>query len=115
MFTYSHEDGTAAGRMQDDVPAGVKRKRRDRLMAQQKRIVRAAQRTRIGERVRLVVDGPAEDHELVLKGRLAGQAPEIDPQVFLTECDPSTLAAGQFVEAEIVGARDYDLVARPLM
>ena len=38
-------------------PARVKRQRRDRLMRQQKRIVRAAQKRRIGERVRLVVDG----------------------------------------------------------
>ena len=28
---------------------------------------------------------------------------------------PPTLAAGQFLEAEVVGARDYDLVARPLL
>jgi len=84
-------------------------------MRQQKGLVRAAQRARIGERVRLVVDGPSDEHELVLRGRLSGQAPEIDPQVFLTECDPSRFDAGTFIEAEIVGARDYDLLARPLL
>jgi ribosomal protein S12 methylthiotransferase len=114
VFTYSHEEGTSAGALDDDVPSGLKRKRRDRLMALQKRIVRAAQRGRIGATVDVLVDGPSEEHELVLKGRLAGQAPEIDSQVFLTECDPSTLPAGALVKAEIVGARDYDLLARPL-
>jgi hypothetical protein len=49
-----------------------------------------------------------------LKGRLATQAPDIDAAVFLTECDPSTLRAGQFAEVEIVGARQYDLIARPV-
>ena len=44
IFTYSHEEGTAAEAMDDDVPASVKRQRRDRLMRQQKRIVRAAQK-----------------------------------------------------------------------
>jgi ribosomal protein S12 methylthiotransferase len=114
IFTYSHEEGTAAGGWDDDVPAATKRKRRDRLMARQRGIVEAAQQARVGSRVRLVVDGPSPEHELVLRGRLSTQAPDIDPLVYLTECDPSTLAAGQFLEAEVVGARDYDLVARPL-
>ena len=61
-----------------------------------------------------VVDGPAAEHELVLRGRLEGQAPDIDPLVYLTECDPSAFAAGQFLNAEIVGSRGYDLLARPL-
>ena len=115
IFTYSHEEGTAAGGWDDDVPAATKRKRRDRLMARQRGIVEAAQQARVGSRVRLVVDGPSPEHELVLRGRLSTQAPDIDPLVYLTECDPSTLAAGQFLEAEVVGARDYDLVARPLL
>jgi ribosomal protein S12 methylthiotransferase len=114
VFTYSHEEGTTAGALEDDVPAAVKRRRRDRLMAQQKRLVRAAQRRRVGTRARIVVDGPSDEHDLVLRGRLPGQAPEIDAQVFLTECDPSLLPAGTFVDVEIVGARGYDLLARPL-
>jgi ribosomal protein S12 methylthiotransferase len=115
IFTYSHEEGTAAGELADDVPAAVKRRRRDRLMSRQRALVAAAQEARVGSRVRLVVDGPSPEHDLVLRGRLATQAPDIDPVVYLTDCDPSALAAGQFVEAEVVGARDYDLVARPLL
>jgi ribosomal protein S12 methylthiotransferase len=113
VFTYSHEEGTSAFGLADDVPARVKRARRHRVMQIQKRIVRAAQRARIGERVRLLVDGASADHELVLKGRLASQAPDIDASVYLTECDPSRFRTGDFVEVEIVGARDYDLLARP--
>ena len=115
IFTYSHEEGTAAGGWDDDVPAATKRKRRDRLMARQRGIVEAAHQARIGSRVRLVVDGPSTEHELVLRGRLSTQAPDIDPLVYLTECDPSTLSAGQFLDAEVVGAREYDLLARPLL
>jgi ribosomal protein S12 methylthiotransferase len=77
--------------------------------------VAAAQQRRIGSPVRLVVDGPSPEHELVLRGRLASQAPEIDPVVYLTECDPTELAAGQFLDGEVVGAREYDLVVRPLI
>ena len=53
----------------------------------------------------MLIDGPATDHELVLKGRLASQAPDIDASVYLTDCDPSSLRAGDFVDVEIVGAR----------
>jgi ribosomal protein S12 methylthiotransferase len=61
----------------------------------------------------MLVDGPSAEHELVLRGRLEGQAPDIDPLVYLTECDPSQLSAGDLIEAEVVGSRGYDLLARP--
>ncbi len=113
VFTYSHEEGTTAYGLADDVPARVKRQRQARLMSLQKRIVARAHRRRIGTHVRLLVDGPAADHELVLRGRLEGQAPDIDPLVYLTDCDPSAVSAGDLIEAEIVASRGYDLVARP--
>jgi ribosomal protein S12 methylthiotransferase len=84
------------------------------LMSRQRDIVTARQQTRLGERTRVVVDGPSSEHELVLQGRLPGQAPEIDPVVYLTDCDPSEIAKGSFIDVEIVGAEAYDLVARPV-
>jgi ribosomal protein S12 methylthiotransferase len=114
VFTYSHEEGTAAHAMEDDVPAAVKRQRQAKLMRRQKKIVAARQRHRVGEQVRLLIDGPSADHDLVLRGRLEGQAPDIDPFVYLTDCDPSELSPGEFISVEIVGSRDYDLIARPI-
>jgi ribosomal protein S12 methylthiotransferase len=113
VFTYSHEEGTSAHDFADDVPTGVKRQRRNRVMGLQKRLIRRRQRDRIGERARVVVDGPSADHELVLRARLSTQAPDIDASVYLAECDPSAYRGGDFVEVEIIGARDYDLIARP--
>ena len=43
---------------------------------------------------------------------LREQAPDIDPIVYLTEVDPDSLRPGCLREVEIVGAREYDLVAR---
>jgi len=114
VFTYSHEEGTSAYGLDDNVPARVKRRRQAGLMATQQRIVAAAHRERVGERRRLLVDGPSAEHELVLRGRLESHAPDIDPLVYLTECDPSGISAGQFVEVEITGYRGYDLLARPV-
>jgi ribosomal protein S12 methylthiotransferase len=114
VFTYSHEEGTAAHALPDDVPMRTKRARRGRLMRAQQRIVARAHAARIGNRDRLLVDGPSAEHGLVLRGRLEGQAPEIDPLVYLTECDPAEAAPGTFLDVELVGRRQYDLVARPL-
>jgi ribosomal protein S12 methylthiotransferase len=114
VFTYSHEEGTSAHALPDDVPGAAKRARRTKLMSLQKRIVRARQRARVGARVRMLVDGPSADHTLVLKGRLASQAPDIDGAVYLTDCDPSQHPTGSFALVEIVGVRDYDLIARPV-
>lgn len=114
VFTYSHEEGTSAFAFEDDVPHKVKVARRNRVMRLQKSLVKRRQKQRIGERVRIVVDGPASEHELVLRGRLSTQAPDIDASVYLTDCDPSASRPGDFLDADIVGARDYDLLVRPV-
>jgi ribosomal protein S12 methylthiotransferase len=114
VFTYSHEEGTSAFQLKDGVSAAQKASRRRRVMSLQKRLIARRQKSRVGERVRVLVDGPSPDHDLVLKARLSTQAPDIDASVYLTDCDPSSFRAGDFAEAEIVGANAYDLIARPL-
>jgi ribosomal protein S12 methylthiotransferase len=114
VFTYSHEEGTSAHGLPDDVPAAVKRRRQSRLMQAQKKQLARTQAARIGQQVRLLVDGPSDEHELVLRARLESQAPDIDSLVYLTDCDPAAIAAGTFIDAEIVDRDGYDLLARPL-
>ncbi len=114
MFTYSHEDGTRAFGMDDDVPARVKALRRARIMELQQSIVERRRQAEVGTTVRIMVDGPSADSPLVWTARLEGQAPDIDSVVVLTDCDPSTLTPGALVDARIVGATGYDLVAQPL-
>ena len=112
VFTYSHEEGTAAHALGDDVPARTKAARQRKLMALQQKIVARRHARRLGERVRVLVDGPSREHELAWTGRLAGQAPDIDPIVYLTDADPEVLRPGDLIEAEIVDSRGYDLVVR---
>jgi ribosomal protein S12 methylthiotransferase len=113
VFTYSHEEDTRAFAMTDDVPASVKAARRDAVMGLQRELVEARLTARVGDRVRVMVDGPSPESDLVLTGRLGSQAPDIDAMVYLDECDPSSFAAGQMVDAVITDARGYDLVVRP--
>jgi ribosomal protein S12 methylthiotransferase len=112
VFTYSHEEGTAAHALGDDVPARTKAARQRKLMALQRKIVARRHKSRLGQKVQILVDGPSPEHELALTGRLAGQAPDIDSVVYLTDADPEVLRPGDLVEAEIVDSRGYDLVAR---
>jgi ribosomal protein S12 methylthiotransferase len=115
VFTYSHEEGTSAHQLPDDVPGPVKAARRKRVMGLQRRLVKRRQKARLGERVLVMIDGPSAEHALVLRGRLATQAPDIDAMVYLTDCDPSAYAPGDLVQVELVGARGYDLLARPVL
>ncbi len=114
VFTYSHEEGTRAHALDDNVPAGVKRARRDRIMRRQKQIVARTRKRQVGEVVPVMIDGPSPDSDLVITGRVEGQAPDIDSQVYFSECDPSTLVPGTIVPARVLAARGYDLVVTPL-
>jgi ribosomal protein S12 methylthiotransferase len=114
VFTYSHEEGTRAHQLPDDVAPSVKAARRDRLMALQGAIVADRNATRVGTTVRVIVDGPTPDLPLVATGRLESQAPDIDSVVVFTECDPASLPPGAFVSARITGASGYDVIAEPL-
>src|SRR6185295_1814267 len=114
VFTYSHEEGTSAYALKDSLSGGIKARRRRRVMSLQKRLITKRMKGRIGERSRVIIDGPSADHDLVLKARLSTQAPDIDASVYLTDCDPSSYRAGDFADVEIVGRNAYDLIARPL-
>ncbi len=113
VFTYSHEEGTRAHAFVDDVPARVKSARRDAVMKLQKQIVAKRLKARKGDHVRVMVDGPSPESELVVLGRIEGQAPDIDAIVYFDQCDPSALVRGTMVDATISSARGYDLVVVP--
>jgi ribosomal protein S12 methylthiotransferase len=109
VFTYSDEEGTTAHDLEDGVPAEVKEARRDELMALQKGISLRRNRSRVGERMEVLVEGVHPDSELLLQGRSAGQAPEIDGQVIIND---GSAGAGEFVTVEVTEAHPYDLVGR---
>jgi ribosomal protein S12 methylthiotransferase len=109
VFTFSDEEGTASFGLPHRVPARTKESRRRKLMALQKRISARKNRARLGERIEVLIEGTHPDSDLLLRGRTAAQAPEIDGQVIVNdgEADP-----GAFVACEVTEAHPYDLVAR---
>jgi ribosomal protein S12 methylthiotransferase len=111
VFTFSDEEGTSSFDLPGRVPARVKESRRRKLMTRQKRVCLRKNRARVGERVEVLVEGSHPDSDLLLRGRLASQAPEIDGQVILND---GTAEPGSFVTCEVTEAHPYDLVARIL-
>ena len=109
VFTYSDEEGTTSYDLVDRVPAPMKEARRRKLMSLQKQISTRRNRARVGERVEVLVEGTHADTDLLLRGRTAGQAPEIDGQVIIND---GTAEPGTFVTVEITEAHPYDLVGR---
>ncbi len=109
VFTYSDEEGTGSFELPGRVPAKVKERRRQRLMSVQKRISTRRNRALVGERLEVLVEGTHDDTDLLLRGRAATQAPEIDGQVLIND---GTAVPGSFVTCEVTEAHPYDLVAR---
>ena len=116
VFEYSAEAGTVAGAREDQVPDEVKKARRDRIMSVQQEIHAKKMAAMIGRELKVLVDGPSEEHELVTVGRYYGQAPEIDGQVYLSyeSCDRDQADIGDFVNVRVVENSAYDLVGSVL-
>jgi ribosomal protein S12 methylthiotransferase len=111
-FTYSDEEGTTSFGLPGSVPPRTRERRRRQLMALQQRLARCRNGTRVGERVEVLVEGAHPESDLLLRGRAAFQAPEIDGSVILADVGDRAPEAGDFVQAEVTEAHDYDLVAR---
>jgi ribosomal protein S12 methylthiotransferase len=112
VFAYEREPETPSFAMADRIPIRERRRRRARLLEIQQRRSRGRLRTRVGESVRVMVDGPAAGGRAmsdVWSARTAGQAYEIDGGVRL---EGAGVSPGQLVEARVTGAAAYDLFAR---
>jgi ribosomal protein S12 methylthiotransferase len=107
VFCYSHEQGTPAHALADDVPAATKQRRHRQLMELQQEIVLERHRSMVGRRVPVLVEGAHRDTDLLLVGRMSTQAPDVDGQVLLND---GMARPGEFVHVELTGTAGYDLV-----
>ena len=107
VFRYSDEESAKSFALEGKVPARTIAARHRRLMSVQRKIARKKNKALLGRELDVLVEGPSEEHELVMKGRHPGQAPEVDGQVFLSEGE---CAPGEIRRVRIEQASDYDLV-----
>ncbi len=112
VFRYSDEEDTGSFTQTAKVTKKDSAARHRKLMALQRPISRKRNRALVGRRVEVLVDGASDQHEYVLQGRHAGQAPDIDGVVYLSGAE---VRPGEMVTAEITQSADYDLVGEVLL
>ena len=105
-FAYSPVEGASANALPDPVPEAVKQERLARFMERQAGISSAKLQAKVGSIQRCLVD--AIDGELAIARSMA-DAPEIDGLVQVQNGLEAGLAAGQFVDVEILGSDEHDL------
>jgi ribosomal protein S12 methylthiotransferase len=109
-FTYSPEPGSKSEPLGDPVPAEEKERRRDFLLSLQRPIARRKARALRGRELEAIVEGPCDETEHLLEGRIRSQAPEIDGRLLINDTSGRDVRPGEIVRVRISDTHEYDLV-----
>jgi ribosomal protein S12 methylthiotransferase len=111
VFQYSDEPSARAFKLEQKVPPKVAAARAKKLMSLQRKISKKKLKALVGQELLVLVEGPSDENELVMVGRHAGQAPDIDGVVYLSG-GPTGIEArpGELRSVRIESASDYDLL-----
>jgi ribosomal protein S12 methylthiotransferase len=115
VFEYSDVDHAASFGLDHKLDGETVTRRRQELMAIQKKLSRERLRRFKGQSHIALVEGESKENPLVWEARLAGMAPEIDGKVYLTDIELPTGArasTGDMVRVEISKTDSYDLIGR---
>jgi ribosomal protein S12 methylthiotransferase len=104
IFTYSHEEGTSAFALTDDVPADIKESRAQEVMELQQEISYEKNQEKIGKVFKTIVDKKESGRWL---GRTEFDSVEVDNEVIIQSSAP--LKMGSFVYVKMTKAYDFDL------
>jgi ribosomal protein S12 methylthiotransferase len=104
IFTYSHEENTAAYKLPDNIPALLKEKRAREIMEVQQEISYRKNEEKIGKIFKVVIDKKEAGRYL---GRTEFDSVEVDNEVIVHS--EKKLLPGDFVDVKITSAFDYDL------
>ena len=104
IFTYSHEEGTSAYDLIDDVPAEEKERRAQEIMEVQQEISYEKNAEKVGNTYKVLIDKKEAGRYL---GRTEFDSVEVDNEVIVLS--EKELAIGEFVPVIITKAYDYDI------
>ena len=108
IFTYSHEEGTSAHKLEDDVPEQVKRSRSNKIMALQQKISTEKNKNKIGKTVKVLIDRVDANNYY---GRTEQDSPEVDNEVIIPSKEMH-LRVGDFYDVKITDSKEYDLIGK---
>lgn len=104
IFTYSHEEGTSAYTVEDNVPAAEKERRAQEVMEVQQDISYEKNLEKVGKTFKTIIDKKEAGRYL---GRTEFDSVEVDNEVIINS--DRKLPVGEFVNVTITRAYDYDL------
>lgn len=104
VFTYSHEEGTSAYALEDNIPAEEKERRAQEIMEVQQEISLEKNQEKVGKVFKVIVDKKEAGRYLA---RTEFDSVEVDNEVIIDTT--KRLKPGDFVEVRITKAFDYDL------
>jgi len=107
VFTYSEEEGTSAADLDDNIPQEVKNDRKNQIIELQHDISLARNESFIGKNIRVLVD---QTENNIGVGRTEYDSPEIDNIVQIE----GKVSRGQFVNVNVNGANEYELIGKPV-
>jgi ribosomal protein S12 methylthiotransferase len=112
-FAYSDQDGATAFSLDEKLPLREIERRRKHLMQIQKGISKRKKKALRGKEFDVLLEGESEESDMLLEGRTAMHAPEIDGKLYIADV-PEGLEPlpGEFYRCQITEAHDYDLVAK---
>jgi len=110
VFQYSHEEGTIAHVLEDDVSAETKAARANRLMDIQREISYDKNREKVGKTMRVLFDRKEGGYFV---GRTEGDSPEVDNEV-LVDAKKHYVRTGDFAMIKMIDAEEYDLYGEPV-
>ena len=105
VFEYSREKNTVSYSMDYQVPAKVKKQRRNKLMKLQQKISREINKNYIGKTIPCIVEGYTDDGVVLLRSQ--HDAPEIDGMVYASSKTP--VVPGDIENVLIERSDEYDL------
>ena len=112
VFLYSDEEGTGAFDLDGKVQRRTAVRRRNQVMKTQAGISKNKLRAMVGRQVEVLLEGASDESELLLKGRMETQAPDIDGQVLINDTGENAVRNGEFYKVEITESMEYDLIGR---
>ena len=106
-FSYSKEDGTPAEKLDNQIHPMTKKSRYNKIMKLQQQISDEIMKEQIGKRLEVLIEDESFDGKYYI-GRSKNEVPEIDGIIYVEKTKDELL--DKYVEVEIIGSRDYDLI-----
>ena len=112
-FMYSKEEGTPAEKLPEQIHGNTKKARYNKIMKEQQEISKQNQEKRLGERCEVLIENSSFDGKYFV-GRTMQDVPDIDGIVYVKNDGERKVeeVLNKFVECEITGISEYDLIAK---